>query len=53
MAKSPREIDALTHDAARRINVPTAEMATLYEQQAEITGDTERSMSLRRPRPLA
>ncbi|MCX5580791.1 site-specific DNA-methyltransferase [Kaistia terrae] len=53
MAKSPREIDALTHEAARRLNNPTAEMASLYEQQAEILGEDERSMRLARPRPLA
>lgn len=53
MAKSPREIDALTHDAARRINVPTAEMASLFEQQQEILGGDEREMIVARPRPLA
>ncbi|WP_292466093.1 site-specific DNA-methyltransferase [Mesorhizobium sp.] len=53
MAKAPREIDALTHDAARRINVPTAEMASLFEQQQEILGGDERKMIVTRPRPLA
>ncbi|MBZ9711162.1 site-specific DNA-methyltransferase [Mesorhizobium sp. ESP7-2] len=53
MAKSPRSVDALTHDAARRINVPTAEMASLFEQQQEILGNVEREMTMRRPRPLA
>lgn len=53
MAKAPREIDALTHDAARRINVPTAEMASLFEQQAEILGGAEREMTIARPRPIA
>ncbi|MFA6031553.1 MAG: site-specific DNA-methyltransferase [Myxococcota bacterium] len=53
MAKAPREIDALTHDAARRINVPTAEMASLFEQQEEILGGAEREMTISRPRPLA
>lgn len=52
MAKAPREIDALTHDAARRINVPTAEMASLFEQQQEILGGDEREMIVARPRPL-
>ncbi|WP_245268678.1 hypothetical protein [Mesorhizobium sp. WSM2561] len=54
MAKTPiqKAIDALTHDQARRINNPTAEMASLFEQQAEMLGETERSMSLPRPRPL-
>ncbi|WP_193178044.1 site-specific DNA-methyltransferase [Oricola nitratireducens] len=53
MAKAPREIDTLTHDAARRINVPTAEMASLFEQQQEILGEGEREMAIPRPRPLA
>lgn len=53
MAKSPRSVEALTHDAARRINVPTAEMASLFEQQQEILGNVEREMTLPRPRPLA
>lgn len=53
MAKSPRSVDALTHDAARRINVPTAEMASLFEQQQEIMGNVEREMTIPRPRPLA
>lgn len=53
MAKSPREIDALTHDAARRINVPTAEMASLFEQQQEILGGDDREMTIARARPLA
>lgn len=53
MAKAPREIDALTHDAARRINVPTAEMASLFEQQQEILGGDEREVIVARPRPLA
>lgn len=52
MAKAPRSVDALTHDAARRINVPTAEMASLFEQQAELMGDVEREMAMPRPRPL-
>ncbi|HWJ75034.1 MAG TPA: site-specific DNA-methyltransferase [Kaistia sp.] len=53
MAKSPREIDALKHDAARRINNPTAEMASLFEQQEELLGEGERAMTMPRPRPLA
>src|SRR4051794_40945624 len=53
MAKTPREIDALTHDQARRINNPTAEMASLFEQQQELLGEGERSMRLARTRPLA
>lgn len=55
MAKTPiqKAVDALTHDAARRINVPTAEMASLFEQQQEILGNVEREMTIPRPRPLA
>lgn len=55
MAKTPiqKAVDALTHDAARRINVPTAEMASLFEQQQEIMGNVEREMTILRPRPLA
>jgi adenine-specific DNA-methyltransferase len=55
MTKSPtpKNIASLTHDAASRINVPTAEMAALFEQQQEILGETEREMAIPRPRPLA
>ena len=35
MAKAPKEVDALTHDEARRLNVPTAELQSLAEQQEE------------------
>jgi adenine-specific DNA-methyltransferase len=54
MAKTPvkKAVDALTHDDTR-INVPTAEMASLFEQQAELSGDVEREMTMLRPRPLA
>ena len=56
MAKKPakpKDVDALTHEDATRLNVPTAEMASLYEQQAERLGETEVSMSLKRPRSMA
>ncbi|WP_244482972.1 site-specific DNA-methyltransferase [Mesorhizobium sp. Root102] len=55
MAKTPtqKNIDALTHDQARRINNPTAEMASLFEQQEEILGSVDHSISLPRSRPLA
>ncbi|MER9560649.1 site-specific DNA-methyltransferase [Mesorhizobium sp. M0571] len=55
MAKTPtqKNIDALTHDQARRINNPTAEMASLFEQQEEILGSVDHSISLPRARPLA
>ena len=36
MAKAPKNIDALTHKKARRINVPTAELQSLAEQQEEM-----------------
>jgi len=47
MAKAPiqKAIEALTHDE-KRLNVPTAEMASLFEQQAELTGDVEREMTM-------
>jgi len=55
MAKTPREKDlsTLTHDMAVRLNNPTAEMASLYEQQAEMLGDGGREMRIPRDRPLA
>lgn len=54
MAKTPiqKAIASLSHDDTR-INVPTAEMASLFEQQAELTGDVEREMTMPRHRPLA
>lgn len=51
MAKGPKDIDALRHKD-RRINNPTAEMASLYEQQEEILGEAEHAMTLPRARPL-
>jgi len=55
MAKTPREKDVstLTHDKAVRLNNPTAEMASLYEQQVELLGDGGREMRVPRDRPLA
>lgn len=55
MAKPPRkkDISTLTHDTASRLNNPTAEMASLYEQQEEMLGDTARQMRVPRDRPLA
>lgn len=55
MAKTPREKDVstLTHDKAVRLNNPTAEMASLYEQQEEMLGDGGREMRVPRERPLA
>ncbi|MCR6499088.1 site-specific DNA-methyltransferase [Shinella sp. CPCC 101442] len=55
MAKTPREKDVstLTHGQAVRLNNPTAEMASLYEQQVEMLGDGGREMRIPRDRPLA
>lgn len=55
MAKTPREKDVstLTHDKAVRLNNPTAEMASLYEQQEEMLGEAAREMRIPRDRPLA
>lgn len=55
MAKTPREKDVstLTHDQAVRLNNPTAEMASLYEQQVELLGEVPREMRIARDRPLA
>ncbi|MDX0072492.1 site-specific DNA-methyltransferase [Sinorhizobium meliloti] len=54
MAKNPREKDVstLTHDKAVRLNNPTAEMASLYEQQVEMLGDGGPEMRIARDRPL-
>ncbi|MDO3434522.1 site-specific DNA-methyltransferase [Rhizobium sp. CBN3] len=54
MAKTPREkdISTLTHDQAVRLNNPTAEMASLYEQQEEMLGEGAREMRVPRDRPL-
>lgn len=55
MAKppKPKDISSLTHDAARRINNPTAEMASLYEQQEELMRTRWKAMRVPRDRPLA
>ncbi|MES5045635.1 site-specific DNA-methyltransferase [Rhizobium nepotum] len=55
MAKTPREKDVstLTHDNAVRLNNPTAEMASLYEQQEEMLGEAAREMRVPRDRPMA
>lgn len=47
-----RQVEALTHDEASRINNPTAEMASLYEQQVELTGEPQAQMRIPRDRPL-
>lgn len=55
MAKTPREKDVstLTHDKAVRLNNPTAEMASLFEQQEEMLGTVASEMRVARDRPLA
>jgi adenine-specific DNA-methyltransferase len=56
MARTPKttekSVASLTHDE-KRLNNPTAELATLFEQQAEIDGDLAREMRIARDRPLA
>ena len=58
MARQPtppkeRRVETLTHDEAARLNVPTAEMASLFEQQEELHGEGPAEMRLPRARPLA
>jgi hypothetical protein len=47
---SSKKVDALKHDKARRINVPTAELQSLAEQQEEI--DPRPPVHYPRTRPL-
>jgi len=49
----PKDVSSLTHDAARRINNPTAEMASLYEQQEGQMRTRWKAMRIPRDRPLA
>lgn len=49
--KAPKNIDALTHEKARRVNVPTAELQSLAEQQEELK--PIEPLSVPRTRPLA
>ena len=51
MAKTPKNVDALTHKKARRINVPTAELQSLAEQQEEM--DPLPPKRFQRARPLS
>jgi adenine-specific DNA-methyltransferase len=46
----PKNVDALTHEKARRINVPTAELQSLAEQQEEIA--PRKAARYERARPL-
>ena len=56
MARTPKTsektIASLKHDE-KRLNNPTAELATLFEQQAEMDGDLARDLHVARDRPLA
>jgi adenine-specific DNA-methyltransferase len=51
MARMPKKVDALKHAKARRINVPTAELQSLAEQQEEMRPLPPRHFA--RARPLA
>ena len=49
--RAPKQADALKHDEARRVNVPTAELQSLAEQQEEVT--PREAARYPRARPLA
>lgn len=53
MAKSPKskKVESLTHDKARRINVPTAELQSLADQQEELAPRPPKNYSRSRPLP--
>src|SRR5712664_4212400 len=51
MAKAPKNIDALKHDKARRVNNPTAELQSLAEQQEEISPREPARFPRARPLP--
>jgi adenine-specific DNA-methyltransferase len=58
MAKSPKspkskekKVDALKHERARRVNVPTAELQSLAEQQEELAPREPSHFSRARPLP--
>ena len=57
MAKKTRtkskKVDALTHEKARRINVPTAELQSLAEQQEELEPRPPVHYARARPLPAA
>ena len=54
MAKPPKskDVESLRH-ADRRINNPTAEMASIYEQNEEVMGVKWKAMKVKRAFPLA
>lgn len=51
MAKAPKNVEAVTHDKARRVNVPTAELQSLADQQEELA--PRQPEHYPRSRPLA
>jgi adenine-specific DNA-methyltransferase len=51
MVKAPKNVEALTHAKARRVNVPTAELQSLADQQEEMAPHPPEHYS--RARPLA
>ncbi len=58
MARSPKtptdkSVESLIHDGAKRLNNPTAELASLFEQQEELDGAGPVTMTIPRDRPLA
>lgn len=50
---SDKSVESLKHEKAERLNNPTAELASLFEQQEEMDGAGERSLRIPRDRPLA
>lgn len=51
MPKS-KDVETLRHAQAKRINNPTAEMASIYEQQEEMLDEGQVAMRVPRDRPL-
>ncbi len=53
MAKAPKskKVESLTHDKARRINVPTAELQSLADQQEELAPRPPKHYPRARPLP--
>src|SRR5258708_12017478 len=49
MARTSKKVDALKHAKARRINVPTAELQSLAEQQEEMQPLPPRHIARARP----
>ena len=49
MAKAPKNVETLTHDKARRLNVPTAELQSLADQQEELAPRPPKHYTRARP----